>query len=129
MNENFNQYLAVLKKYAIFSGRSNRREYWTFVLFHVLVTIILSTMDSIMESRLGASFLVGIYALATLVPSLAVGVRRLHDTNRSGWWVLIGFIPVIGSIILIFFLAADSQPGDNQYGPNPKSLDAAPVAQ
>ena len=86
-------------------------------------------MDSIMESRLGASFLVGIYALATLVPSLAVGVRRLHDTNRSGWWVLIGFIPVIGSIILIFFLAADSQPGDNQYGPNPKSLDAAPVAQ
>jgi len=68
-----------------------------------------------------------IYGLGVLIPSLAVGVRRLHDTNRSGWWLLIGFIPVIGTFILIYFFVLDSQPGKNQYGPNPKGHQTAAV--
>ena len=70
----------------------------------------------------GAGVLVSLYALVLLLPSLAVGARRLHDTGRSGWWLLIGLVPLIGSIVLIIFFVLDSQPGDNPYGPNPKGM-------
>jgi uncharacterized membrane protein YhaH (DUF805 family) len=66
------------------------------------------------------SILGGIYGLAVLIPGLAVAVRRLHDTGRSGWWLLIGLVPLIGAIVLIVFMATDGEPGDNAYGPNPK---------
>jgi len=113
-----NWYLKVLKNYAVFNGRARRKEYWMFNLFNTIFAIILS----IVEVFIGlSSVLVGFYSLALLIPSLAVLVRRLHDTGKSGWWVLISLIPIIGSIILLVFTCLDSQEGENNYGPNPKS--------
>ena len=111
----FNYYIEVLKKYAVFSGRARRAEYWYFYLFNFLIGFVLALISE--------GILAGIYSLGTLIPGLAVSVRRLHDTNRSGWWLLIGLIPFIGNIILIYFLAQDSQPGENKYGSNPKELE------
>lgn len=119
-----NWFLVVLKKYAIFTGRAQRAEYWYFFLFYILIFIGLSIIDGIMGSfsaESGIGLLSGLYTLAMFIPSLAVGVRRLHDTGRSGWWLLIGIIPLIGPIVLIVFFVQDSVPGDNLYGPNPKA--------
>ncbi len=113
-----NEYIAVVRKYAQFSGRSTRREYWTFFLINVLISIFLSFLAAMNKN---ASILGSLYSLVLLVPGIAVSVRRLHDTNRSGWWGLISLIPLIGTIILIVFLATDSDAGSNKYGPNPKS--------
>lgn len=112
-----NWYLGCWKKFAEFSGRARRTEYWMFVLFNFLASFAVGIVDGIVGAN-GA--LVGLYNLAVLIPSLAVGVRRLHDTGRSGWWMLISVIPVIGWIVLLVFLCQDSQPGDNGYGANPK---------
>jgi uncharacterized membrane protein YhaH (DUF805 family) len=113
-----NWYLDVLKKYAVFDGRARRKEYWMFFLFNIIIAFALG----IIEGIIGGPGVVGaIYGLAVLLPGIAVGVRRLHDTNRSGWWLLIGLVPLIGAIVLIVFFVQDSQPGDNQYGPNPKA--------
>jgi uncharacterized membrane protein YhaH (DUF805 family) len=109
-----------LSKYTDFSGRARRSEYWFFVLFNILVSIVASIIDAIIGTRSGSFGLIeGIAALALLLPGLAVGARRLHDTGRSGWWLLIGLIPIIGAIILIVFFVQDSHP-DNSYGPSPK---------
>ncbi len=119
-----NWYLAVLKKYAVFSGRARRKEYWYFFLFNLLITIAFLAIDMVAglyNSEIGLGILSGIYTLAVLIPSLAVTVRRLHDTNRSGWWILIGLIPLVGAIVLLVFMVQDSQVEQNQYGPNPKS--------
>ena len=119
-----NWFLVALKKYAIFTGRAQRAEYWYFFLFYILIFIGLSIIDGIMgtfSAESGIGFLSGLYTLAMLIPSLAVGVRRLHDTSRSGWWLLIGIIPLIGPIVLIVFFVQDSVPGDNLYGSNPKA--------
>jgi uncharacterized membrane protein YhaH (DUF805 family) len=110
-------YLEVLKKYAVFSGRARRKEYWMFVLFNVIVSIVLFAIGR----AIGAEFLQGLYSLAVLLPGLGVAVRRLHDTDRSGWWLLIALVPLVGAIVLLVFTVSDSQPGDNQYGPNPKA--------
>ncbi len=115
-----NWYLEVLKKYAVFDGRAHRTEYWMFVLFHVIISFGLSFIEGLIGIP-GPSF---IYSLAVLVPCIAVVTRRLHDTNRSGWWQLIALIPFIGVIVLIVFLAQDSKEGDNQFGPNPKAVAA-----
>ena len=106
-------YFEVLEKYTVFSGRASRREYWMFFLFNSIISIIFSIIDSYNHSML----LGLIYAVATLLPSLAVGVRRLHDTDRSGWLMFLGLIPFIGSVILLVFFALKSKPHDNQYGP------------
>ena len=121
-----NWYLAVLKKYAVFSGRAQRKEYWMFVLFNIIIAIVLGIIEEVigLSSEPGQGILTNIYSLAILLPSLAVGVRRLHDIGRTGWWLLIGLIPIIGVIVLLVFAVQDSQPGTNQYGPNPK--EAAP---
>ncbi|MFF2844722.1 DUF805 domain-containing protein [Streptomyces sp. NPDC058001] len=111
-----NWYLDVLKKYAVFSGRARRQEYWMFVLFNVIAAIILSIIDAV----IGSNILIIIYWLGVLVPSLAVAVRRLHDTDKSGWFLLIGLIPFVGGIILLVFMATEGKPNENQYGPNPK---------
>ncbi|HEY8068098.1 MAG TPA: DUF805 domain-containing protein [Burkholderiales bacterium] len=112
-------YLAALKKYATFSGRARRSEYWYFVLFNTLIFIALAVVDMVViRSKFDA--LGTIFNLATLLPSLAVFFRRLHDTGRSGWWWLIGLIPILGWIVLLIFLIKDSDPGDNRFGPNPK---------
>lgn len=117
-------FIEVLKKYAVFSGRARRKEYWMFALFVGIIDVILAIIP--IASKTPALFaLLGIFYLAILVPSLAVGVRRMHDTGRSGWWLLIGAVPFIGGIWLLVLTCLDSQPGPNQYGPNPKE---APVA-
>jgi len=110
-------YLKVLKNYAVFNGRARRTEYWMFFLFNAIITIILSILQSIADIN---NILTGIYGLLTILPSLAVGARRLHDSGRSGWWLLIGLIPFIGTIILIIFFCLDSEEGDNRFGANPK---------
>jgi len=125
-------YLEVLKKYAVFSGRARRKEYWFFTLFSVIISLILTFVDAAMgfrDEKSGWGPLSGLYSLAVLIPSLAVCVRRLHDTGRSGWWILISLIPCVGGIILLIFLIQDSEPGPNQYGPNPKAAEEWPPYQ
>ena len=95
-------------KYADFNGRAVRSEYWWFALFIVLVSMGLGIISEIVS---------GLFSLAVLIPSLAAAARRLHDTNRSGWWQLIAFIPFIGWIIIIIFLAQEGNSDTNQYGP------------
>ena len=107
-----NWYLDVLKKYTVFTGRARRQEFWMFALINFIISFVLSFIGP-----LGY-----LYSLAVLIPCLAVGARRLHDTGRSGWWQLLALIPLIGAIVLIVFAAQDSQPGENQFGPNPKSV-------
>jgi uncharacterized membrane protein YhaH (DUF805 family) len=117
-------YLKVLKQYAVFSGRARRKEYWFFVLFSVIISIVLSFIDKAIgfyDAQSGAGLLSGIYALAVLIPSIAVTVRRLHDTDRSGWWILIVLVPLVGWIVLLVFMVLDSNPGDNKHGPSPKT--------
>ncbi len=122
-----NWFMTVLRKYAVFEGRARRREYWFFVLFYILISVVLAVVDRMLGTYVeayGMGALGALFCLGLLIPSIAVGVRRLHDTGRSGWWLLIGFIPLIGMIVLIVFFVLDSQPGTNAYGPNPKEAPA-----
>jgi uncharacterized membrane protein YhaH (DUF805 family) len=112
-------YLEVLKKYTLFTGRARRSEYWYFVLVSVGIAVVLGVVDSVLRSLIGIGPLGMIYGLAVLVPSIAVAIRRLHDTDRSGWWVLLGLVPLVG-LVLIYFLAQDSMASTNRYGQNPK---------
>jgi uncharacterized membrane protein YhaH (DUF805 family) len=125
-------FLGALRKYAVFEGRARRREYWFYVLFVVVISVVLTIADMMLglyDAASGAGLLSCVFGLAVLIPSLAVGARRLHDTGRSGWWLLIGLIPLIGAIVLIVFFLLDSQPGTNPYGPNPKGVGGtAPAA-
>lgn len=117
-----NWYLEALKKYAEFNGRARRKEYWFFILFNILISVFFATIDFVSGSfnaETGVGLLSGLYSLAVLIPGIAVTVRRLHDTDRSGWWLLIPLIPVIGGIVLFIFMVQDST-GDNQYGPSPE---------
>jgi uncharacterized membrane protein YhaH (DUF805 family) len=119
------EYLAVLKKYVAFNGRAGRREYWMFVLISFLIGVALSILDTILGTKTnGQGMLSSLYSLAVFLPGLSVAFRRLHDTNRSGWWVLISFIPVIGWIWIIVILASSGDEGDNQYGAKPVQITA-----
>lgn len=113
-----NWYMEVLKKYVVFSGRARRTEYWMFVLFNVIIAVVLNLIEGILKIP---AVLSGLYSLAVFIPGIAVGVRRLHDTGRSGWWMLINLVPFLGFIVFIVFVVQDSQPGENPYGPNPKA--------
>jgi len=113
-----NWYIEVLKKYAVLSGRARRKEYWMFFLFNVIIGLVLGFIEALAG---GPGVIAGIYSLAVLIPGVAVFVRRLHDTGRSGWWFFIAFVPLVGGIILLVYMVQDSQQGDNQYGPNPKT--------
>jgi len=130
-----NWYMEVLRKFAQFDGRARRQEYWMFALFNILIYFALALVGGV----IGALFARGsdnpaiaiifmapawLYIVAMIVPSLAVTVRRLHDTGRSGWWILIGLVPFVGGIILLVFYCTDSQPGPNEFGPNPKEIQA-----
>ena len=113
------------KKYACFSGRARRQEYWLFFLFNLIASIIINVIGGVLAGATGVeafAYLGAIYSLAFLIPGFAVFCRRMHDTGRSGWWWLIGLIPFVGVIVLLVFCCLDSQPGENQYGPNPKGL-------
>ena len=135
--------LLPLRRYAVFQGRARPREYWMFFLFVVLVTILLTVVEALagigngdtvrtiddygvsFYSRPDMGWLSGLFSLAMLIPSIAVGVRRLHDTDRSGWWLLIAFVPLVGAIILFVFLVMGGTRGPNRFGPDP--VDADPV--
>lgn len=110
-----NWYLSVLKNYAQFSGRARRKEYWMFVLFNTIASVVALTIDG----ALGIQILLLVYMLATIIPSIAVSIRRLHDTNRSGWWLLLNLVP-LANIVVLVLMCFDSTPGSNQYGANPK---------
>lgn len=140
--------LMPLRRYAQFTGRSRRKEYWMFFLFVIIAVIVLSILDSVLglgggmdrqaefgDGAAAASFnasggvLTLIFYLAILIPSIAVAIRRLHDTDRSGWWILIGLIPLIGAIVLIVFYCTDGTRGPNRFGPDPKADTAADLAE
>lgn len=126
-----NWYLKVWKNYAVFSGRAQRAEYWYFVLFNTIVYVLLLTIGGAIgtqDAQAGIGLVYMAYALAALIPSIAVGVRRLHDIGKSGWWLLLSFIPVVGPIVLLVFFVTDSQADVNAYGPNPKATVQAAVA-
>ena len=117
-------YLMVLKKYAEFNGRSQRKEYWYFTLISSVISIILAFVSmssdlTFMNGQYG--ILDTVYQLAVLIPSIAVSVRRLHDTSHSGWWMLLVFVPFVGWIWLIVLMATDSDAGANAHGVNPKA--------
>lgn len=128
-------YISVLRRYADFSGRARRPEYWMFALINTIVVLGLLLADGALgtgfhppyhsgdiglfrfATRLG--ILSGAYSLAVLLPSLAVGVRRLHDTGRSGWWLLIGLVPYVGGIVVLVFASLAGTNGPNRYGADP----------
>ena len=157
--EIFNWYLEVLRKYAVFSGRARRKEFWCFSLVSFIIVLVLTVLDNQLGTFHRATDLglfVSLYCLAILIPEIAVTVRRLHDTGRSGWWILLmlpygvvgaamgamsadempvamglvgimSIIGLIGLVVLLVFMVLDSQPGSNQFGPNPKGEDIAPA--
>lgn len=114
----FAEYKKALKKYAEFSGRTPRKEYWMFVFYNFIIAIILSIILGILH----VSLLIFVYDLFIIFPSVAISMRRLHDTGHSGWWLLIGLVPLVGAVILFVFYVTDSQSGENKYGPNPKGI-------
>ena len=122
-----NWYLKVLKNYAVFSGRARRKEYWMFVLFNLIFIAVAIILDNILGTayeNVGYGLFYTLYALAVLIPSLAVAVRRLHDTERSGWFILIGLIPIVGGIWLLVLLCLAGTAGENKYGADPKATPA-----
>ena len=120
-----NWYLAVLKNYAVFSGRARRKEYWMFLLFNMIFAIVAMILDNILGTTVGVlpyGVFYLLYVFAVLIPGLAVSVRRLHDVGKSGWMYLISLIPIIGAIWLLVLFVTDSNPGENEYGANPKEV-------
>ena len=120
-----NYYLKVLQNYATFTGRARRSEYWYFVLFNGIFSIVAMILDNVLGIALegiGYGPLYGLYLLAMLIPGLAVVVRRLHDVGKSGWMYFIVLIPIIGAIWILVLLLADSQVGSNKWGENPKEV-------
>ena len=120
-------YLKVLKQYADFSGRARRKEYWMFALFNMIFAIVAMILDNVLGiaiEGIGYGPLYGLYALAMLIPGLAVGVRRLHDVGKSGWMFLIVLIPLIGGIWLLVLFCTDSQLENYKWGQNPKEISA-----
>ena len=119
--------------YSKFKGRSRRSEYWWIQLFLVLTNLAVAAIDLVLMNgdverfiANGGGGIVGlIWILVTIVPALAVLVRRLHDTGKSGWWVLIGFVPLVGGIVLLVFTVLDSDAGENSHGPSPKDSNVA----
>ncbi|MCD7835971.1 MAG: DUF805 domain-containing protein [Lachnospiraceae bacterium] len=113
-----NYYIDAFKNYFKFSGRARRKEYWMFVLFNFIVSLVLGIIGKVT----GITILSTIYGIAVIIPSLALCFRRLHDTGRNGAWILLSLIPFIGEIVLFIFFCLDSQSGENKYGPNPKGV-------
>ncbi|MEJ8641492.1 DUF805 domain-containing protein [Streptomyces sp. MS1.HAVA.3] len=116
-----NYYLDVLKKYTVFSGRARRQEYWMFFLFNLAAVIVVAILDAVLGT---SPWLYALYFLGTFLPNLAVTVRRLHDTGKSGWWIFIGAVPLVGFIWMIVLLATEGNDQPNAYGLNPKAVQA-----
>ncbi|UBO75265.1 DUF805 domain-containing protein [Aeromonas rivuli] len=111
-------YLTVMKKYAVFSGRARRKEYWMFVLCNLGIALVLSLLGQLIGLK---EQIANLYSLVVLLPSLAVGVRRLHDTDRCGWWLLINLIPVVGTLVFLYFMVCEGEAGPNRFGEDPKA--------
>ena len=111
-----NWYIKAIKNYVTFSGRARRKEYWMFALFNVIFGLVLGIIDSL----LGISILSSLYSLFVLIPNLSVSFRRLHDIDKSAWWLLISFVPVVGAIVLLIFVLLPGTVGANRYGGDPK---------
>jgi len=120
-NTPFQWFLEAWKKSFVFRGRAGRQEYWFFALFNliVLVGICLVEINLGITDGKQLGLVSGLYSVATILPYISVTVRRLHDNDQSGWWLLAYFIPLLGGIILLFFAVLPGKPGDNQYGRNP----------
>jgi uncharacterized membrane protein YhaH (DUF805 family) len=123
-----NWYITVLKQYGVFVGRARQVEFWWFFLINLLITIALAFVDQLtgtLNPEGGYGLLSGLYTLGVIFPTLAVSVRRLHDIGRSGWWLLIGLIPVVGTIILLALFILEGTPGPNRFGADPRGRQAA----
>ncbi len=131
--EKFNHYFVdtVKNKYADFKGRATRSDFWYFTLFSILLSILFTLIDTFginpllgmtPEEAAEGGIFAGVFALVMLIPHIAVGVRRLHDIGKSGWWYLLILIPLLGTLVLIFFFVTDTQAGENAYSSNPKEL-------
>jgi uncharacterized membrane protein YhaH (DUF805 family) len=123
--ETMKWFFLALSRYAVFSGRSQRSEFWYFVLFEILIEWALFMVDHAMgwtQSFGGMGLLTGLAGLVFLLPSISVATRRLHDIGKSGWWQLLAFVPVLGILVLIYWLALNGHAGANAYGPNPKEV-------
>jgi uncharacterized membrane protein YhaH (DUF805 family) len=120
---------SALRQYATFSGRARRAEYWWFFLFAALASFVAGIIDGVLGT-VDSSASIGLFgllvSLALFVPSLAIAVRRLHDTDRSGWWVLAFLIPLAGFVLWLVFMCSDSHPQANRFGPSPKPSDVVP---
>lgn len=117
-----NWYIKVLQKYAVFSGRARRKEFWLFVLFHIIFVIALGVVDFVIGTSnfaYGLGLLSLVYVLAVFIPGIAVTVRRLHDKGLTGWLALLGLVPLVGGIIMLVLMALAGNQGDNVYGPDP----------
>lgn len=112
-------FMEAMRRYADFNGRIRRKAYWMFILFNIIFSIVTGFIDGVTNTI----FVSSLYSLALLIPQLSAGARRLHDTNRSGWWQLLWLVPIVGWIVLIIFLAQDSQEGENDHGANPKEAE------
>lgn len=116
-------FLQALRKYATFSGRAQRSEYWFFQLFYFLISLAALMLDALtgtLSEDAGMGIIGLLVTLGLFLPSLAVSVRRLHDTNRSGWWLLLWLVPLVGFIAVLVFMCLDSENRNNRFGPNPK---------
>ncbi|MEM9302795.1 MAG: DUF805 domain-containing protein [Pseudomonadota bacterium] len=117
-----NWYVDVLKKYVAFGGRARRKEYWMFMLINALIVLALGMVDRTLgtwDAALSLGAVSGLYSLAVFLPSLGVTIRRLHDSDKTGWWFLAVFVPIIGALILLIFMVTPGTKGSNKYGPDP----------
>ncbi|MBD0740092.1 DUF805 domain-containing protein [Streptomyces sp. CBMA29] len=115
-------YIDVLKKYAVFSGRARRKEYWMYFLFNCIALVVMIIIGAVAHTMIPYF----IYVIAIILPTLGVTVRRLHDTGKSGWMVLLGLIPLVGGIIMLVFACTEGERSQNAYGPDPKAADGLP---
>lgn len=115
-------YLAVLKKYAVFQGRARRTEFWMFFFFNAMIVAALTLVDEFAGfSDSGPRLLTGVYGVAVLLPTVSVAARRLHDIDRSGIWLLLLAVPVVGPLFLLALMAVEGRRGNNRFGPDPKA--------
>lgn len=122
-----NWYFVVLSKYVQFQGRSRRKEFWFFTLINAFISMACGMVDTTLQLPTvveGYGILAALYAAFAFIPTVAVTVRRLHDQDRTGWWALIMLIPIVGILVLLYFMLQDSTAGSNRFGRNPKQSDS-----
>ncbi len=119
MAEYWQWYIQPWRTYVTFRGRAGRTEYWTFSIVNGVIALILLPIPHLLIVRF-------VFALATLLPGLAVSVRRLHDTGMSGWYIFVGLVPIVGDLLLLWFMLKASEKGDNLWGPNPNGEEREP---